>query len=170
MPPVRVTRKAGPVSVPFSSLRWRSNQARVRSSSRSSSDGPPSWPPAIHSTATGAPLERIAFAMASAWPSGKRESERPWTISAGTSIRSATATGLRSRSSSRASWSGSPATATRSYISHSSVVNRPQPARSETGPAVGAPSPATVEPVVKKIPVHSSLKTPSGKRACDRSQ
>ncbi len=114
---------------------------------------PPSWPPAIQSTSTGAPLARIAFAAASAWPSGKRESVCPCTSSVGTLMRSATADGERSSSSSRASASGVPDSATRSYIRHSVASNRSQP------PAV-----------LTKIPAQSFLKTPFGKRASARFQ
>src|SRR5690606_23862345 len=69
-PPVRLTRKAGPVSAFRSPLRWRSNQARTRRWTRSVSGSPPSWPPAIQSTSTGAPLARMARAAASAWERG----------------------------------------------------------------------------------------------------
>ncbi len=91
--------------------------------------------------------------MASAWSSGKRESLWPWTMSAGTSMRSATATGERSVSRARAAASGFPATATRSYISQSRFSNFWQP-----------------PPVVTKIPAHSFLNTPSGNRASARFQ
>jgi hypothetical protein len=114
---------------------------------------PPSCPPAIQSTETGAPFLLMAFAMASAWPSGKRESLCPWTISAGTSIRSATAAGERSVSNSRAAESGLPLTATRSYISHNCFSNFSQP-----------------PPVVTKIPAQSFLNTPSGNSASARFQ
>lgn len=45
MPPVRVTRKPGPVSAPLSSFRYRSNQSPIRRWTRSVSWSPPSCPP-----------------------------------------------------------------------------------------------------------------------------
>ncbi len=111
----------------------------------------------------------MALAMASAWPSGKSESLWPWVMRVGTLIRSATADGLRASSSSRARASGFPATATRSYISHSAFSNRPHPEDCD-GTAFSSPIPVVVEPVVKKIPAQSFLKTSSGKRESARFQ
>lgn len=74
-------------------------------------------------------------------------------MSAGTSMRSATALGERSVSSARAAASGFPLTATRSYIAQSRFSNFWQP-----------------PPVVTKIPAQSFLKTPSGKSASARFQ
>jgi hypothetical protein len=114
---------------------------------------PPSWPPAIQSTPTGAPLARIAFAAWSAWSSGNRESDWPCTSSVGTLMRSPTADGERSSSSFRASGSGSPDSATRSYIRHSAGSNFSQP-----------------PPELTKMPAHSFLKTPFGNSASARFQ
>ncbi len=190
-----------------SPLRWWSNQAATRASTRSASRMPPSCPPAAQSTDTGAPFAAMAAAIASAWSSGKRESSWPCTMRAGTLIRSATADGLRCSSRVRASASGFPATATRSYIAHSSGVNLPQPGPAGApswgpdpvaapvavpvpAPASGRPPPAScgrppppascgavpaccipsADPVVKKMPDHSFLKTPPGKRESARFQ
>lgn len=105
------------------------------------------------STETGAPFALMAFAMASASPSGKSESACPCMISEGTLMRSATALGDRSVSSARAAASGFPLTATRWYISQSCFSRLSQP-----------------PPVVRKIPAQSFLKTPSGNSASARFQ
>ncbi|CAM5661308.1 hypothetical protein SGRIM128S_09670 [Streptomyces griseomycini] len=68
-------------------------------------------------------------------------------------MRSATADGERSSSSSRARASGVPDSATRSYIAHSAGSNRSQP-----------------PPEATKTPAHSFLKTPFGKSASARSK
>ncbi len=114
---------------------------------------PPSWPPAIQSTPTGAPLARMTFAAWSAWPSGKRESDWPCISSVGTLMSLPTADGERSWSSSRASASGVPDSATRSYIRHSAGSNFSQP-----------------PPELTKMPVHSFLNTPFGNSASARFQ
>ncbi len=183
MPPERETRKAGPVSALPSPLRWRPNQAATRASTRPASRMPLSCPPAAQSTATGAPFAAIARAIASAWSSGKRESSWPCTIRAGTVIRSATADGLRRSSSSRASASGFPAAATRSYMAHSSGWNRPHTVEPDpagpadptepadpAGPTAAPGCIPPAEPVVKNSPAHSFLNTPCGNKESARFQ
>src|SRR5690606_28817050 len=103
-------------------------------------------PPWYHTTDTGAPLRAIARALASAWPSGNSESDCPWTISAGTLIRSATDAGLDRRSVSTAFAVGRPFSATSSYMSQRDGRKRPHAVR----PALP----------VKNIPAHSFLNTP----------
>ncbi len=152
-PPVRVIRKAGPVAALLSPFRYRSNHARTRAWPRSLSMSPPSWPPAIQSTSTGAPFARIVFSAASDWARVNRESVWPCMNSVGTLIREPTADGERSRSISRAAGSGVPDSATLSYIRHSAGSKRVQP-----------------PPVLKKTPAHSFLKTPFGNRASARFQ
>ncbi len=140
----------------------------TRSSTRSLVSVAPSCPPANQSTATGAPLAATALAIASPWSSGNSESCWPWTTSVGTLSRSATEEGLDRSSRATASGSACPAVATRSYIRHSSSRNRPQPtcpppcsgARAGRAAPPDGPSSPT-EPVVKKIPDHSFLNTPS---------
>ncbi len=156
---MRVTRNAGPVEPPEPFSQW-SNHAVTRSSTRVLLSCPPSWPAPNQSTATGAPFAATAFAIRSPWSSGNSESCCPWTTSVGTLIRSATEDGLDRSSTCTAAASGRPAAATRLYIAHSSSRNRPQP----TGPCCPscfAPVGADAEPVVKKIPAHSFLNTPS---------
>ncbi len=135
---------------------------------------PPSCPPANQSTATGAPFAATACAIRSPWSSGNSESCCPCTTSVGALSCAATEDGLAAASIATASGSACPAVATRSYIRHSDSRNRPHPAcSSSTGfaspPARGAPpdgprppaEPGATEPVVKKIPAHSFLNTPS---------
>lgn len=68
-------------------------------------------------------------------------------------MRSATADGERSSRSSRAAASGVPDSATRAYIAASAGSKRAEP-----------------PPVLKKMPAHSFLNTPSGNRASARFQ
>lgn len=129
---MRVTRNAGPASALLSFFRYRSNHWVTRAWARPVSRSPPSWPPAIQSTETGAPLAAIRRSMASAWPSGNSESVWPCMMSAGTLMRSPTADGLLAERSFSAASSGCPALATRSYIAHSCGSNALQPPAVDT--------------------------------------